>query len=288
MPLTDQQKEIAKELLPDFDVTENTEWADVKKAHSEQYVSQELHSTEISSREGKIKGSIQQKMKQEFGFKNQQLNDKTIEDVISHTSNHIKSLNEKIAELESKDKDPEDPKDPKDPVKLPDDVQSKIKELEQLKTLLEEKENALKTLNEEKEQIASESDKRLEAYKLNQSINKLYNEANWTDDSDKYVRQGIWNEEIEGKYIFKRDEKGEVYVYDTEENIIKDGSNHMKADKLFTNILEKTKRFKKNNAKQTNDKKLTEFGKKVNENTIYASHKEKVMRDVERMRSSQQ
>ena len=217
--LNNEQIEVLKAILPESvhaELTEETTLDTVKELTGKVYVDKELAEKERKSEVGKALGSIETKLKRILG---DSAKDKTAAELAAMAEDAYKA---KLAELEEARKGGGD--------------------VEKLRTKAAELEQMLEQANAEKAEAlqkveAAENEKltAIEQYKLEQAISSEWDALNWADNVLPYTKKGLWMSEIEGKYTFKL-ENGKRLVYDTEGNIVKNGTSHMEAKDLFAKV----------------------------------------------------
>lgn len=247
--LTNEQKEIITEILPGFEATDETTLDDVKTAMGDRFIDVELHKKELESVWGKAKGTTNTAIKKTLRALGEEVEGKTLEDMLPLLEKRTTSMQKEIADLKAVGGDA---------VK----VAELQKSYDDLRGILTEKEKEVAELNErlvkDVESARAEGETKLSQHLLDQSVSKEFEGANWTDDADEYVRNGVWTKHIDGKYAFKI-ENNETYVFDLQGGIVKDGTSQMTAKKLFEKIIKDAGKFKMNGAaaapKGGNDRK---------------------------------
>lgn len=232
MKLEGESLELAKSLLPEIDWNAAGEEVTIDKVaelKSAALITRELHKKEVDSVFGKTIGPIENEIRPLLGEEGK---GKMIKDMLPLLKERYSSFASQVEELKSKAGEGKD--------KL-------LSELTQYKTLAEQQESKLKEYQAKLEESEKSAEARFEAIQLNHTLTSVYDKQPWTDDADEYVKKGIWNAEIEGRYNFKR-EGEKVLVYDKDGNIVQSGTGHMTADELFRKTLEKANRLKKNGA----------------------------------------
>lgn len=241
MALTTEQQEIVKSFLPDFEVKEDTTIDQVNEAFGKSYIKMTIHEEEKNRIYASATAKAENRLAKVLGS---EANGKKYDEM-------VETLEAKLAanatELEAAKADAG-----KSGKSTPE-LEKLLHEKAQMDAALKEAADKLKVLESEKESLKSESETKLQKYILDNKVKSLFNGVNWTDDTDLYKKNGVWNAEVEGKVIFK-EEEGDVIVYDaTGENWLKDGVGKMTAQKYFTQVAEKANALKKNGA---TDKKL--------------------------------
>jgi hypothetical protein len=233
--LNAEQIEVLKAVLPESvheKLTEEATIDTVRELTGTVYVDKDLAEKERKAEIGKVLGSVDTKLKRILG---DAAKGKTTAELAAMAE---EAYQQRITELEEARKGGGN-----DAEALAEAKKAKADLEKMLEQANIEKDEALKKVE------AAENEKlnAIEQFKLNQAINSEWDKVNWTDDADMYKRRGIWDAEIEGKYTFKL-ENGKRYVYDTEGNIVKNGTQHMEAAELFRQIAEKANALKKNGA----------------------------------------
>lgn len=235
MALSNEQIEVIKTIIPDIEVTEDTTLEDIKNAAGERLISLELHKKEIDAVYGKARGSAETKFRRMLGEEGK---GKNFDELTELMEQRFGNFSEQIKQLE---------KDVKSGKITSEEKEKLENELKQVRETLDLANAEKEALQMEVESARAEGETKVNQYILNTKINQAFAEANWVDTADKYVRTGIWKDEVEGKYTFK-DEGGKLLVFDTSGNIVKDGTTQMTADKLFENILKQTGKYKVHSA----------------------------------------
>lgn len=237
MELNKEQLAIAEAIVPGFKVEEGKTYTidDVKQVASTALIASELHQSEINKVIGRERGTVETVLRRALG---DAAKDKKYEDLIKSVESEISESKSRLIELEkmSKAADP-------DKVKA---IEEKFKtELEQLRKLNAEQGDLLKQRESELEQTKAGVQTEIERIMTDKAVESLYAGANWVESADKYVRTGIWEAEIKGKYQFRK-ESDKILVFDKEGNIVKDGTVQMTAERLFEIKLKEAGKFKQN------------------------------------------
>lgn len=234
-PLEQSQIELAKQLLPEIDWSAAGEEITLEKINelkSESLITRELHKKEIDKVFGKTIGPVENDLKELLGEDGK---GKIYKEMIPLVKEKYTSL---VTELESIKKEGSKGKE---------DI---LSQLNQYKSLAEKQEAELKAALEREKEMKEYGEKRYEELIVNNTVSSIYNSLPWTDDSDVYVKEGIWKREIEGKVQFKK-EGDKILVYDADGNIVQSGTGHMTADDFFVQIAKKANRYKMNGAAGT-------------------------------------
>lgn len=236
MALTNEQTEIVKTFLPDFEVTDETTIEQVNEAFGKNYIKMDLHEAELNKKYIQGLAKAENRLAKVLGS---EANGKKYDEMVELLESKMTEFNDKIKELSNSTTKTG---------KTDKELEGLLHEKEQLSNALKEAAEKLKSLESEKESLLADSEKKLEAYKLKTKVDGLWSGLNWTDDTNIYTKNGLWSTEIEGKVTFK-EEDGDIIVYDaTGENWLKDGVGKMTAQKYFNDIAEKAKALKKNGA----------------------------------------
>ena len=215
--------------LTGIEVGEDATLETVKSSFGERYVAKELHTKEIESIVGKIKGTTESKLKKVLG---EQAKGKSYDEMIELLPQHFESLQGKIKEAQKAGGDEKAAK-----------LQA---ELDKFRELAEQNAATIETLQTERDAAKTEAEQRIEQFKTESAVKQAWGSAKWSDAADQYKRHGIWAAEVEGKFQFKI-EGGKTLVYDAEGNIYTGGTpNQLTADQLFEQILKKTGSLKVN------------------------------------------
>lgn len=240
MGLTTEQTEIVKTFLPDFEVKEDTTIDQVNEAFGKSYIKMDLHEAEKGRIYASATAKAENRLAKVLGSDaNGKKYDEMVEALEAKLSANAADLEAAKAEAVKTGKSTPE-------------IEKLLHEKAQMDAALKEAADKLKALETEKETLKGESESKLKTYILDTKVKAFYNSVNWTADTDLYKKNGIWNEEVEGKVTFK-EEDGDVIVYDaTGENFLKDGVGKMTAQKYFSQVAEKANALKKNGA--TNEK----------------------------------
>lgn len=235
MNLKPEQIEVLKAVLPESvheKLTEEATIDTVRELTGSVYVDKDLAEKERKAEIGKALGSVETKLKRILG---ESAKGKTAAELAAMAE---EAYQQRLTELEEARKG-----GGSDAEALAEAKKAKADLEKMLEQANLEKDEALKKVE------AAENEKlnAIEQFKLNQAISAEWDSVNWTDDTDQYKKKGLWISEIEGKYTFKL-ENGKRYVYDTEGNIVKKGTQHMEAAELFKQVAEKASALKKNGA----------------------------------------
>lgn len=233
-------EDLLKIVLPDYTVTDESTIEDVQAKFNERYVGLDLHQKTINDLTGKVKGSAEIAFKNilnKIGVPATEYSGKKMEEIISLSLGKVEELTTQIEELKK------GTGGDTDKVKLK--IEGLEKQLNDYKTLISEKDGRINELDEANKNLATDAEKKYANLVLNQEVIAEYNGANWTDDSDDIVKEGVKAKFIDGKVTFQKD-GNQIFVYDAEGNMMKDGVNQMTAAKFFENVLKTAKRFKEN------------------------------------------
>lgn len=269
MKLNNEQIELAKVIIPGFNPEEGKEYTadDIKAVASEKLIAADLHQSEINKIIGRERGTVETVLRRALG---DAAKDKKYEDLIKSVETEITESKTRLTELEKL-------KGAADPEKVKAIEEKYKSELEQLRKLNTEQADILKQREVELETTKAGVQTEIERIMTNQIVDKLYDSANWVDTADKYVKTGIWEAEIKGRYQFRK-EADKVLVFDKEGNIVKDGTVQMTAERLFELKLKEAGKFKQNGAvtskattikptgNATADARQLEYMKKLQEN----------------------
>lgn len=235
MALTNEQIEAIKVILPDFEASEETTLDDVKNLAGQRFIDIDLHKKEVDAAFGKARGTAESKFKKFLG---EDAKGKNFEEMTELIEQRISNFKNEIDELRKS----------KPSAAIDKELEETKKQLAQYEQLNREAQDKVEKLSLEVESAKAEGETKLSQYLLTQAIQSTFTSANWVDGADNYVKQGVWNAEIEGKYTFKK-EGERLLVFDVDGNIVKDGVTQMTADKLFESVLKKANKFKSNQAK---------------------------------------
>lgn len=268
MKLEGESLELAKSLLPEINWSEAGEEVTLDKVaelKSAALITRELHKKEVDSVFGKTIGPIENELRPLLGEEGK---GKMIKDMLPILKERYSGFATQLEELKSKAGEGKD--------KL-------LSELTQYKTLAEQQESKIKEFQLKLEESEKSAEARFESIQLNHALTSMYDKAAWTDDADDYVKKGIWNAEIEGRFQFKK-EGEKVLVYDKDGNIVQSGTGHMTADELFRKTLEKANRLKKNGATGTHAKAASGSGSGSKLTPQQEAHLAKLRERAEKMK----
>lgn len=240
MALTTEQTEIVKKFLPSFEITEATTIEEVESEFGKSYVKADIHESEKTRIYASATAKAENRLAKLLGS---EANGKKYDEMVELLEGTIAAKEQAIKDLQAEGKKTG---------KGSEELEKLLHDKQQLDAALKEAADKIKSYESELESVKGNSKSELQKYILDNKIKSLYNSIEWTADTDLYKKNGIWNEEVEGKVTFK-DEDGEVIVYDsTGENWLKDGVGKLTAQKYFISVAEKAKALKKNGA--TNEK----------------------------------
>lgn len=241
MALTDEQKELAKEL--GIEVTDEMTVADVKSKAGEKWIDRSLHTEELNKKQKEVDSAWadsrrtgEKKLKEILG---DEAKGKTFDEMVSLVVQKDKEREDRIDELKSKTTTTGKEKE---------ELEALKKEKQQTDDLLKQANDKIDTLIKEVESAKAEGETKEGQILLNIAVDKVYNSIEWSDSVNELTLDGFWNKKVNGVVTFKK-ENNEVYVYDVEGNIIPDGTGKKTAKKYFEEEAEKLNLLKKNGAK---------------------------------------
>jgi len=238
--LTAEQIAAVKAILPESvhsEIGDDATLDTVKEITSKVYIDKDLAEKEKKSEIGKALGSFETKFKRIVGDAGKGKNAAELATMVEEL------YTAKLTELEEAKSG-----------KGGGDVEALKAEVAEAKKAKSEFEKMLQQANAEKAELmqkveAAENEKltAIEQFKLNQAVTTEWDSVSWIDGTLPYTKKGLWDAEVEGKYTFKI-ENGKKLVYDTEGNIVRNGTSQMEARELFAQLAEKVGLLKKNGA----------------------------------------
>jgi hypothetical protein len=229
--------EINKEIfekLTGIQIAEDASEDTIRTALGERFIDRETHIKEINATFGKARGTAENKLKALIGDEGK---GKTFDELVELVPAKMQTLNEQLAAaIEAGKSQP--------------DIEQIKKERDQLREMTEAAKAKEAELLAAVENAKSDAVKQLERAQTDAEVQRLFDAANWVDDADDIVKNGVWLTKINDKYNFVK-ENGKILVYDKEGNIVTGGTtSQLTAEQLFESTLKEVKRFKVNNGGQ--------------------------------------
>lgn len=229
--------EINKEIfekLTGIQVAEDANEDTIRTALGERFIDRETHLKEINATFGKARGTAENKLKALIGDEGK---GKSFDELVELVPAKMQTLNEQLAAaIEAGKSNP--------------DIEKIKKERDQLREMTEAAKAKEAELLAAVENAKSDAVKQLEKAQTDAEVQRLFDAANWVDDADEIVKNGVWLTKINDKYNFVK-ENGKILVYDKEGNIVTGGTtSQLTAEQLFESTLKEVKRFKVNNGGQ--------------------------------------
>lgn len=229
--------EINKEIfekLTGIQVAEDASEDTIRTALGERFIDRETHLKEINATFGKARGTAENKLKALIGDEGK---GKTFDELVELVPAKMQSLNEQLAAaIEAGKSNP--------------DIEQIKKERDQLREMTEQAKAKELEYQEAIKNAQTEAEARLNKMQTDAEVQRLFDAANWVDDADDIVKNGVWLTKINDKYNFVK-ENGKILVYDKEGNIVTGGTtSQLTAEQLFETTLKEVKRFKVNNGGQ--------------------------------------
>jgi hypothetical protein len=229
--------EINKEIfekLTGIQIAEDASEDTIRTALGERFIDRETHLKEINATFGKARGTAENKLKALIGDEGK---GKTFDELVELVPAKMQTLNEQLAAaIEAGKSQP--------------DIEQIKKERDQLREMTEAAKAKEAELLAAVENAKSDAVKQLERAQTDAEVQRLFDAANWVDDADDIVKNGVWLTKINDKYNFVK-ENGKILVYDKEGNIVTGGTtSQLTAEQLFESTLKEVKRFKVNNGGQ--------------------------------------
>lgn len=229
--------EINKEMfekLTGIQVAEDANEDTIRTALGERFIDRETHLKEINATFGKARGTAENKLKAIVGDEGK---GKSFDELVELVPAKLQSLNEQLAAaIEAGKSNP--------------DIEQIKKERDQLREMTEQAKAKELEYQEAIKNAQTEAEARLNKMQTDAEVQRLFDAANWVDDADDIVKNGVWLTKINDKYNFVK-ENGKILVYDKEGNIVTGGTtSQLTAEQLFETTLKEVKRFKVNNGGQ--------------------------------------
>lgn len=229
--------EINKEIfekLTGIQVAEDANEDTIRTALGERFIDRETHLKEINATFGKARGTAENKLKAIVGEEGK---GKSFDELVELVPAKLQTLNEQLAAaIEAGKSNP--------------DIEQIKKERDQLREMTEQAKAKELEYKEAIKNAQTEAEARLNKMQTDAEVQRLFDAANWVDDADDIVKNGVWLTKINDKYNFVK-ENGKILVYDKEGNIVTGGTtSQLTAEQLFETTLKEVKRFKVNNGGQ--------------------------------------
>lgn len=229
--------EINKEIfekLTGIQVADDASEDTIRTALGERFIDRETHLKEINATFGKARGTAENKLKAIVGDEGK---GKSFDELVELVPAKLQSLNEQLAAaIEAGKSNP--------------DIEQIKKERDQLREMTEQAKAKELEYQEAIKNAQTEAEARLNKMQTDAEVQRLFDAANWVDDADDIVKNGVWLTKINDKYNFVK-ENGKILVYDKEGNIVTGGTtSQLTAEQLFESTLKEVKRFKVNNGGQ--------------------------------------
>ena len=229
--------EINKEIfekLTGIQVADGANEDTIRTALGERFIDRETHLKEINATFGKARGTAENKLKAIVGEDGK---GKTFDELVELVPAKLQSLNEQLAAaIEAGKSNP--------------DIEQIKKERDQLREMTEQSKVKELEYQEAIKNARTDAEERLNKMQTDAEVKRLFEAANWVDDADDIVKNGVWLTKIKENYDFKK-ENGKLYVYDMEGKIVTGGTtSQLTAEQLFESTLKEVKRFKVNNGGQ--------------------------------------
>ena len=229
--------EINKEIfekLTGIQVAEDANEDTIRTALGERFIDRETHLKEINATFGKARGTAENKLKAIVGEEGK---GKSFDELVELVPAKLQSLNEQLAAaIEAGKSNP--------------DIEQIKKERDQLREMTEQAKAKELEYQEAIKNAQTEAEARLNKMQTDAEVQRLFDAANWVDDADDIVKNGVWLTKINDKYNFVK-ENGKILVYDKEGNIVTGGTtSQLTAEQLFETTLKEVKRYKVNNGGQ--------------------------------------
>lgn len=229
--------EINKEIfekLTGIQVAEGANEDTIRTALGERFIDRETHLKEINATFGKARGTAENKLKAIVGEDGK---GKTFDELVELVPAKLQTLNEQLAAaIEAGKSNP--------------DIEQMKSKIEELRLLNEQSKSKELDYEERIKNAQTDAEERLNKMQTDAEVKRAFEAANWIDDADEIVKEGVWLTKLKDKYNFVK-ENGKLYVYDMEGKIVTGGTtSQLTAEQLFESTLKEVKRFKVNNGGQ--------------------------------------
>lgn len=229
--------EINKEIfekLTGIQVAEGANEDTIRTALGERFIDRETHLKEINATFGKARGTAENKLKAIVGEDGK---GKTFDELVELVPSKIAALNDELQRaIEAGKSNP--------------DIEQMKSKMEELRLLNEQSKAKENDYEERIKNAQTDAEERLNKMQTDAEVKRAFDVANWIDDADEIVKEGVWLTKIKDKYNFVK-ENGKLYVYDMEGKIVTGGTtSQLTAEQLFESTLKEVKRFKVNNGGQ--------------------------------------
>lgn len=229
--------EINKEIfekLTGIQVAEDASEDTIRTALGERFIDRETHLKEINATFGKARGTAENKLKAIVGEEGK---GKSFDELVELVPSKIAALNDELQKaIEAGKSSP--------------DIEQLRKERDQLREMTEQAKAKEVEYQEAIKNAQTEAEARLNKMQTDAEVHRLFDAANWVDDADEIVKNGVWLTKIKENYNFVK-ENGKILVYDKDNNIVTGGTtSQLTAEQLFESTLKEVKRYKVNNGGQ--------------------------------------
>lgn len=239
--MNQDQIQLLKAILPESaheKITEETTIENVASLMPEFYVEKDFAQAQIKTEIGKRMGALETKLRRLIGEDGK---GKNVDDLLPLVESRYEELRQELSSAKASGADTQQLTEELNQLKKDRDVFKELsekagKEISEWQQKAEAAENKILTIREQVE--------------LDNSVNAFWSNINWVDGASDYLKTGIWKSEVEGKVTFKK-EGAKVIVYDTDGNMLTNGTGAMYADAFFNQLAEKAGALKKNGAAPT-------------------------------------
>ena len=178
--------EINKEIfekLTGIQVAEGANEDTIRTALGERFIDRETHLKEINATFGKARGTAENKLKAIVGEDGK---GKTFDELVELVPSKIAALNDELQRaIEAGKSNP--------------DIEQIKKERDQLREMTEQSKAKELEYQEAIKNAQTDAEERLNKMQTDAEVKRAFEAANWIDDADEIVKEGVWLTKLENK-----------------------------------------------------------------------------------------
>jgi hypothetical protein len=236
--MNQEQIQLLKAIMPESaheKITEESTIESVQSLLPEYFVEKDFAQAQIKTEIGKRMGALETKLRRLIGEDGK---GKNVDELLPLVETRYEEIRKELQDAKATGGDTTKLKEELEQIKKDRDVFKELsekagQEISQWQQKTEAAENKILTIREQVE--------------LDNAVNSYWSNISWVDGASDYLKTGLWKTEVENKVTFKK-EGGKVIVYDTEGNMLTNGTGAMYADAFFLQLAEKAGALKKNGA----------------------------------------